>query len=365
MAENKDGAQKTEPATAKRLNEARDRGQVSKSVDVTTSAVLLIGSFFAFIFGANLFNNLSVFMKDIFFNLANISLTYQNVIHYYPKLLLFLAKNLLPIIGTVFLIVLAAEISQVGLHVASKKFTEGLNFKTIFNPFSGLKKIFFSGRSFFELVKSFIKLILLGSVVYSVLYNKTELTIGLLERPIGDLGSLMVDISFELVMKVGAVYILIAFGDFFYQRYRFKEDMKMTKQEVKDEGKQSEGDPKVKQRMRSIMRSRLKKIMLSRVPKADVIITNPTHFAIAIVYAQGQMNAPKVVAKGVDFLALQIRHLAEESNVPIVEEPPLARALFYSVEVDQEIPEHLFKAVAQILAYVYHLKKKTFYHKKV
>lgn len=358
MAENKDGQEKTEKATPKRLNEARNRGQVSKSMDVTTASVLLIGGSAIFIFGKSLFANLQYFMKYIFANSTNIIVSEQNFKLYFPSIMIFLAKILLPILLTVFAVVLISEISQVGLKIATEKFTKGLNFKQIFNPFSGMKRIFFSSRSLFELAKGIAKLLVIGYVVYDVLAGKSEQMVGIIEMPHGDIANLIVDVSFELIIKVGLIYILIAAADFFYQRYRFNEDMKMTKQEVKEEGKQAEGDPKVKARIRALMRGRIRKLMLKSVKEADVVITNPTHFAVALIYKQGTMSAPKVLAKGVDFLALQIRDIAEKNGVPIVEEPPLARALFYSVEIEQEIPEELFKAVAQVLAFVYGLKKR-------
>jgi flagellar biosynthetic protein FlhB len=168
----------------------------------------------------------------------------------------------------------------------------------------------------------------------------------------------MASISIELVIKVGVVYIVIAVSDALFQKWQHKEDLKMTKQEVKDENKQSEGDPMVKARMRQIMRSKIRSAMMKSTAEADVVITNPTHYAVALKYEMGQMTAPKVVAKGADFLAARIREIATDNNVPIVEEPPLARAIYFNVEVDDEIPENLFKAVAQILAYIYNLKKK-------
>ena len=144
--------------------------------------------------------------------------------------------------------------------------------------------------------------------------------------------------------------------DYFYQKYKFRQDMKMTKQEVKEENKQTEGDPKIKARLRAIMRQRFRKMMMKGAGDADVVITNPTHFAVALQYKHGDMEAPVVVAKGVDYLAQQIKKIAEEKGIPVVEEPPLARNLYYNVDINEEIPEDLFKAVAQILAYVYQLR---------
>lgn len=182
--------------------------------------------------------------------------------------------------------------------------------------------------------------------------------IKLIEKPFNEIGSFLGSVSLELAMKVGAIYILIAAADFIFQKWKFKNDMKMTKQETKEEGKQAEGDPKIKSRIRSIMRARLRNIMLKNVKTSDVVITNPTHFAVALKYDPLTMAAPVLMAKGADFLAKQIIKIAEESDVLVIQQPPLARALFFNIEVNQEIPENLFKTVAQVLAYVFQLKNK-------
>lgn len=358
MAENQDGQEKSEPATAKRMQEARLRGQVSKSMDVTTASMLLIGGSAVFLLGVPLIENYKNLMRTFFTNMGSFDVNFENTQWFYTNLAVFFGKYLAPIILVIFLVSLFAEISQVGLTVATKKYAEGLPFKQM-NPLKGLKRIFFSGRSIFELFKSILKVSILGLVVYWVLSERAEETIGLMERPFIDIASFMVTISFEIVFKMAIVYISIAVIDYIYQKQRFKKDMMMTKQEVREEIKQVEGDPKIKARLRQLMRQRIRSLMLKNVKKADVVITNPTHFAIALSYKPGKDRSPKVVAKGLDFLALNIRQIAMDNDVPIVEEPPLARALYYSVEIDGEIPEKMFKAVAQILAYVYQLKKKT------
>jgi len=217
--------------------------------------------------------------------------------------------------------------------------------------------MFFSGRAYFELAKSLLKIAILGWVVYSVLKKYIDWDLSLLGKPLNEIPSLMFKVTFELITKVGAVFILIAVADWFYQKYRYKEDLKMTKEEVKEEARQSEGDPTVKARLRGLMRQRVRKLILKNIQaRADVVVTNPTHFAVALEYKPYKMPAPVVVAKGVDYMALKIREIAMENSVPIVEEPPLAQALYYSVDIDEEIPEFLFKAVAQVLAYVYYVK---------
>ncbi len=358
MAENKDGQEKSEPASAKRMLEARQRGQVSKSQDVTTAAVLLFGGFAVFVLGAPMMSSFRNFMGYILSNSSSIVLNFENIIFYFQSFVAFLATIQLPIIGLIFVIILSAEISQVGVKIATKKFTEGLNFKQIFNPFSGLKKVFFSSKSIFELIKNIFKILILGTVVYWVLSDKWEETIGMLERPFVDIGVFMVDLSMELVLKMGLVYIVIAVSDAVFQKWKFKKDLMMTKPEVKEETKQAEGDPKIKARLRQIMRQRIRKLMLSNVAQADVVITNPTHFAVALEYKTDKMSAPVVTAKGADFIALKIRELAEDNDVTIIEDPPLARTLYFSVDIYQEIPENLFKAIAQVLAYVYQMKNK-------
>jgi len=358
MAENKDGQEKTELATPKRLVDARDKGQVSKSVDVTTAGMLLFGGLTLFAFGNPFITNFQDFMKEVLRNSASVTITDANIHFLFTKLVTVIAGLILPLILLITLIAFAGEVAQVGFKFATKKFTEGLNFKQIFNPFSGMKRIFFSKNSLFELAKNLMKVLILGLVVWSVLYNLDELLLSLMERPFGEVGRVMADIAFELLWKVGLVYISIAAADFYYQKWQFRENMKMTKKEVKDENKQSEGDPMVKSRLRSLMRNRIRKLMMKNVQTSDVIITNPTHFAVALSYKTGVDSAPIVVAKGVDFLAQKIKKIAYEYDVPIVENPPLAREIYKLVEVDQEIPENLFKAVAEVLAYVYSLKKK-------
>ncbi len=357
MAENKDGQEKTEQATAKRLTDAREKGQVAKSQDVTTAGVLLLGTLIVFLFGPNIATSIRGFMTTVLHNASFYEITDANVVFYFNALMGFFIKILLPLILVIFAVTFLGEVSQIGLKIATKKFTEGLQWKQIFNPFSGLKKIFFSSRSVFELGKSLAKIFILGLVVYSVLNDQDEEIVSLLQKPFTETANYMFSLSFELAIKVGIVYIIIAVSDFYYQKWRFAEDMKMTKKEVKEENKQTEGDPQIKARLRGLMRQRLRKMMLSKVQEADVVITNPTHYAVALKYKQGQLGAPILLAKGADYLAKQIREIANKSDVTIVEDPPLCRMIYHNVELDEEIPEELFKAVAQVLAYVYHLKQ--------
>lgn len=356
--ETPDGQAKTEDASAKRLSDARSKGQLAKSTDATSAALLLFGGWIVFAYGSSLSDSLMKMMARIFQEAPRVILSDTSVPSYYTQVVLFIASILLPLLGIIMVIAIAVEIAQAGFHFATEKFTKGLNIAGVFNPFNGIKRIFFSKHSFIELLKNFGKLILVAAVVYQVISSKVSTLATIMELPFQQIASFMASTGFEMVLKVGLVYAAIGALDFFYQKRKFKEDMKMSKQEVKEEHKQQEGDVNTKQRIRGIARQRLRKVMLKRVKEADVIITNPTHYAVALVYKQGESSAPVVVAKGIDFLALKIREIATEAKVPIVEDPPLARALYAACEVEQEIPEKLFKAVAQVLAYVYRLKKK-------
>jgi flagellar biosynthetic protein FlhB len=360
MAENQDGTEKTEDASAKRLTDAREKGQVAKSQDLTTAGVLLIGGLIVYALGKAMVKKLQSFFSISFSNVGQFDFTDANLSNYINSLIKTLAELLFPIMIVILVIVLATEISQVGLKFATKKFTDPQTLAKPFKLFSGMKRIFFSVHSIIELLKGSLKILVLGGVAFFVIRENLERIISVVELPFINVAQTMADIGFEILTKVGGLYLVIAAGDFFYQKWKFKNDMKMTKQEVKEENKQQEGDQQIKARMRAMGRGMIRKKMMANVGTADVIITNPTHFAVAIKYEQGISSAPIVLAKGVDFLALKIKDIANENQIPIVEDPPLARTLYKLVEVEQEIPEVLFKAVAQVLAYVFQLRTGNF-----
>ncbi len=363
MPETPDGQERTEEATPKRLSDARERGQVAKSMELTSAALLLFGGWFLYTYGAHLGMQLAEFFRSVFAHAAEVTITDATLPVLAEQLSRSIALLILPLLGIVTLLGLATEIGQVGLRWASKKFTEGIKNAPLFHPMRGLRRMFLSKDTAMQLAKNLGKVLVLGVLVWDVLRRRSDEVLTLMALPIEAVATTMARLGFELVLKVSLVYALIAIVDFLYQRRRFRQEMKMTKQEVKDELKQQEGDTSIKQRIRQIGRQRLRKLMLQRVKSADVVITNPTHYAVALVYQRGRMHAPRVVAKGVDFLAEQIRQIAREHNVPIVEDPPLARALYASCEVDDEIPETLFRAVARVLAYVYRLRQRPGLHR--
>lgn len=226
------------------------------------------------------------------------------------------------------------------------------------SPIAGLKRIFSGAEQLLNMGKSIVKLVVVGAVAYMALtpmIKHIQLFIGvdimLLLKELDEL-------TYKLFVGVLVVSGLIAAADTFWQRYRFHEKMKMTKQEIKDEGKQSEGDPHVKARIRGIRIERARKRMMAAVPQASVVVTNPTHFAVALKYEQGAMSAPLVVAKGADAVAFKIREVAEANDVPVVQNPPLARALYAACDIDQEVPSEHYRAVAEVITYIYKLKGK-------
>lgn len=356
MAENADGQEKSEAPSGKRLTDARDKGQVAKSADVTSAAVLLFGGLLVYNFGGRMMTEVMKLTRTLFLASGKIQLNSESVPKHYQELIVFMGLILVPLLALIAVVAFLGEVAQIGFKFSPKKFTEGLNFQKILNPFQGLGKLMLSKDTMVELLKGIVKTFVIGVVVYWVISSKYDKVVELMVLPFQEMGPFLWDVSFELVYKVGLVYILIGLGDFFWQKHKFTEQMKMTKQEVKEESKQQEGDLQAKARMRQISKDRLRKVMLQRVKKADVVITNPTHYAVALEYKLGKMDAPIVVAKGIDFLALKIKEIAKDNNVPIVEDRALAQSLYKLVEIDQAVPEDLFRAVAQVLAYVWRLR---------
>lgn len=261
---------------------------------------------------------------------------------------------LLPVLLIGFAVAFVSDLFQVKWRPTSKplqpKFSK-------LNPLNGVKKIF-SAQSLVELVKSVAKILLIALVTYSYIKNKIGLLYALYDMSMMQAVNLIGETVIELGIRISAIYMIIAGADFMYQKYKFKNDMKMTKQEVKEEYKNAEGDPEIKGKIKARMREASQRRMMQAIPKADVVITNPTHYAVAIRYDTELAPAPIVVAKGSDYLAQKIKQIARENNVEIVEDKPLARMLFANVDIDKQIPPELYQAVAEILAMVYHAQGK-------
>ena len=257
---------------------------------------------------------------------------------------------LLPILLIGFAVAFISDLFQVKWRPTTKplqpKFSK-------LNPLNGFKKIF-SAQSLVELVKSIAKILLIALVSYSYIKDKGALLYALYDMSMMQAVNLIGETVIDLGIRISAIYMIIAGADFMYQKYKFKNDMKMTKQEVKGEYKNAEGDPEIKGKIKARMREASQRRMMQAIPKADVVITNPTHYAVAIQYDTEVAPAPIVVAKGSDYLAQKIKEIARENNIEIVEDKPLARMLYANVDVDKQIPPELYQAVAEVLAMVYH-----------
>lgn len=351
MSEEKN-EERTEEPTEKRRREFREKGQVAQSREVYT-ALLLLGTLILWTFYAPVFwENLKTFLSFFWSLSSEFTVTSLSI----KFILLFVVKNMAKLIWPMFLagILLAffAGYLQIGWLLTAKPLQ--LDFKKL-DPIQGMSK-FFSKRSFFEAAKSFGKVVLVGFVAYWTIFDRLDRFLNLSGVGLTDSVGFMADVMFIILLKCSLLLMVIAVVDYFFSRHEMEKKMKMTKQEVKQEYKETEGDPHIKQRVRAIQREMARKRMMAEVPKSDVIITNPTHYAVAIRYKRSEMDAPIVVAKGIDHMAIKIKEIGKLHNIPLVENPAVARSL-YQVELGKVIPEQMFKAVAEILAYVYKLKR--------
>ncbi len=264
------------------------------------------------------------------------------------------AVILLPLFLTLMVVAVVSNYMQVGSLLSFEAITP--RFSKL-NPMEGLKRLF-SAQAMMEFAKSIFKLTVVGWIAWNTVSGELNSLLPLIDKSPGIILNYVGLVSFTLFWKVCLVMILLAILDFMFQKWEFEKNLKMTKQEVKEEHKQTEGDPHVKSRIRAIQREMAQKRMMAEVPEADVVITNPTHLAVALSYEAGRMEAPRVVAKGSGHVAQRIKEIARENGIPVIEDRPLARSLYTLVEVGGSIPENLYRAVAQVLAHVYGLKKK-------
>jgi len=344
--------EKTEPATPRRRSEAREKGQVARSQDLP-AAVLLLSAFIALaIFGPRLWQSLVEILKA---SLSGGSVSdIDQVLPIIVRIANEALRRLAPILIVMFIAMVIALLWQVGLLLTLHPLKPSLN---RINPLSGLQRLF-SIRSVMLALINFGKLLVVGAVAWFTLSGSAAAIIFSSTFEFGEMFRLGASLIFELSMKLGAALFVLALLDYAWQRYKHERDMRMTKDEVKDEMRTMEGDPQIKKRRRQIQMQLAMQRLRSEVPKADVVVTNPTHLAIAIAYDAETMPAPRVVTKGADHVALRIRQIAKEHGIPIVERKPLARAMYDHVEPGQYIPERFYRAIAEILAYVYELTGK-------
>ncbi len=348
------GQEKTEQATPKRREDARKKGQVAKSRDLPGAIGLLAAAGFFWIGGGAMLEKTEDFMRSTFATVVREEMT--NI--QFHALLMHTAESVIllltPLMIIMVIVGVGANIVQTG-PVAS--FDPLVPKWSKISPVKGFQKIF-SATTLVELVKSILKIALVSATVYMVMKSEVDHLPTLAAIDLASFLPYMGKVSLKIVMMTGFLMLLLGLVDFSFQRFDHEKKLRMSKEEVKREMKESEGDPMVRARIRSVQREAAKKRMMSDVPDADVVVTNPTHLAIAIKYDPAGMGAPKVLAKGAGHIAKKIREIAKANNVPVLEDKPLARALFKGVEVGQEVPFELYQAVAEILAFVYRLNNK-------
>ncbi|MBQ8591460.1 MAG: flagellar biosynthesis protein FlhB [Lachnospiraceae bacterium] len=354
------GGEKTEPATQKKLSDARKEGQVAKSKEIAHAfgllTLFLVLKFWVGNMGKSFLEIFSMVYNKVpeMIIMAEGEINNRSMVALLRNSLLELMIMVLPIFMIGFVVAFVTDLVQVKWRPTTKPLKP--KFKKM-NPVSGFKR-FFSKNSLVELIKSIAKIGVITYVVYSYLKDQAPTLFMLYEMPFMQAIELLGSVATNLGIRISIVYMVIAFCDYAYQKHKFKEDMKMTKQEVKDEYKNSEGNPEIKSKIRSKMREVSQRRMMQNLPKADVVITNPTHYAVAIKYDPDVADAPIVLAKGEDYLAQKIKEVAREHHIEIVENKPLARMLYSTVDIGMQVPPELYQAVAEVLAMVYSLQGK-------
>lgn len=355
MGEGQQEGDKTEDPTPHKLREAKKKGQVVYSREATTAA-LLLASFLTFRYIAPTLWGKMLEMATFSFEMipeAAHELSWTLIGHICLAGVLALFLGLGPLLLIIFLVAMLAGLFQTGFNSSGYPLTPNLD---RLNPFSGFKRIFFSLQGVIEMIKSVVKILIVFYVVIRTFEQFLPQILGVSGMHPGEIIGLVGNIVFAVAIRVGLIYLAIALFDYLWKYWDFMRQMKMTKQEIKEEYKRLEGDPLIKQRIRQMQMQMAQQRMMASVPKADVVVTNPIHLAVAVKYDAKKMSAPTITAKGKRLIAAEIVRLAEDNKVPVVQNEPLAQALF-PLKVDSEIPIDLYKTVAEILAFVYKLKK--------
>ena len=351
------GGEKTEEPTSKKLNDARKKGQVAKSQDLTMAMSLLVFFFVLQIYVGMLGNGIMEGMRDIYRRIPDyaeeeftLSLACAALGDGIQRILLIAS----PFYIVTVLVAVITTLFQVKYKISFEPMKPDFN---KFNPVNGVKRLF-SKDKLMQLFMSILKIAILVIVIYNYLKDKWNLVVDMYSFTLPQAIVIIGDIIVNIGLRVSLFFFVAGVADWFYQKWKFHEDMKMTKQEVKDEYKNTEGDPQIKSKQKQRMREASMRRMMQQLPEADVVITNPTHYAVAIKYDPDKYDAPYVVAKGEDYLARKIKEVAKENHVEIVENKPLARMLYANVDIGGLVPPELYQAVAEVLAFVYHLKGK-------
>lgn len=349
-------AEKTEKPTPKKKRDAREKGNVLQSREINSALVLLAVFIVINIFAA--FIGLILKKSTLHIYREYLSVNYMFSIKNLQSIIITVMINffiiIAPIALTSLVVGVASSYAQVGTLFTTKPLNIDIN---KLNPIEGFKKMF-SMKSLVELVKAFIRILIVGYISYSYIKNQVNFILNSISMDIVKILDLILKMSVNIGIRLGIALAVIAVLDYFYQRYEYNKNLMMSKEEIKEEFKQTEGDPKIKSKIREKQRAISMRRMMQDVPKADVIITNPTHFAVAIEYKPEDFDAPRLIAKGKDLIAENIKKVAKENNITIVENKPLARALYSNIEIGHFVPPELYQAVAEVLAYVYRINNK-------
>lgn len=356
MAEDPEsGGEKTEDPTSRKLTKAREEGQVAKSVEIPSVFVVAAGVLALYASAFYIYQQLmSVFHFNFRFGqipLLN-NLEVVRLLAFHTQKIIFI---LIPVVIPILVVALLANFAQVGFVISFKSLEPKLS---RLDPINGFKQKF-SSRAAVEFVKTLLKVGIIAAVAFLAIRSELSEILKLYDHSIGFILLFVLKVSFWIFIKVCLIMLVVAILDYAYQRWKFLDDQKMTKKEVKDETKQTEGDPLVKSRIRQLQQEAARKRMMADVPQADVVVTNPVRLAVAVKYDGETMDAPQVLAKGAGPIAANIRKVARENEVPIVEDKLLARNLYSSVDIGDEVPGEFYQAVAELLAYVYKLKGKS------
>jgi flagellar biosynthetic protein FlhB len=352
MAEKDDAQEKTESATPKRLEDARRKGQIPRSRDLSAAAVTMSAAAALYMMGDTISGKLYLFMKRSFTITREQALDQTQMVPMLAAAALDGLKICAPVLAVICLAAVLAPLALGGWSFSTESLMPQFN---RLNPLEGFKRLF-SMRAVVELVKALAKFGVVALVAVLVLWNDYETLLGLGQEPLDQAIAHTITLSGKALIAITAGLLIIAGIDVPYQLYSHAKQLKMSRQEIREEHKESEGSPEVKGRIRQMQQQMASQRMMQDVPKADVIVTNPTHFAVALRYDEKRMRAPIVVAKGVDLVAARIREVGSEHNVPIFEAPPLARVLYRNVDIGGEIPSTVYQAVAQVLTYVFQLR---------
>lgn len=346
--------ERTEKATGRRRQKAREEGKVAKSMELNSAIILCLGFLSLYLIGPSLADQTMNMLRHTFSNAPVIAASDPTFVSVFNNAMYKYFMILLPIFGILFVIAFGSNAAQVGFKVSTKVLEP--KFEKL-DLVSGLKRMF-SLKSLVQLFRDSAKLFIVGFVAYKVIASEFDSFFMLPDMSVVQFASFLGKTAFFMVLKISGVIFALAILDYIYQKYEFEKSIRMSKQDMKDEYKDTEGSPQLKSRIRQVQRQMAQNRMMKAVPTADVVVTNPTHLAVAIKYDPDQMDAPTIIAKGERLIAQKIKEVAREAGVPVIEDKPLARALFKMCSIGDLVPSKLFRAVAEVLAYVYKQKGK-------